>query len=248
MDGELFPRDRTEVAPGAVLLPDWLDEQRQRELVAACREWARPPAGMRTVRTPGGGVMSAKVVCLGWHWRPYHFSKTADDGSPVKPFPPELRELARRAIDAYGGAPGDGLEYDMALLNFYDAKAHMGMHQDKEELSKAPVISLSLGDTCVFRFGNTESRSRPYTDLELRSGDLFVFGGPSRLAFHGVPRILSGTAPSSLGLTGRLNLTLRATGLNPSPETGPQGRRARGEERAISRCGSEKGSPNSNAG
>jgi alkylated DNA repair protein (DNA oxidative demethylase) len=224
MDGELFPRDRTEVAPGAVLLPDWLDEQRQRELVAACREWARPPAGMRTVRTPGGGVMSAKVASLGWHWRPYHFSKTADDGSPVKPFPPELSELARRAIaDAFGRAPDGGLEYDMALLNFYDAKAHMGMHQDKDELSKAPVISLSLGDTCVFRFGNTESRSRPYTDLELRSGDLFVFGGPSRFAFHGVPRILSGTAPRWLGLTGRLNLTLRATGIGSPREPSARG-------------------------
>jgi alkylated DNA repair protein (DNA oxidative demethylase) len=224
MDGELFPRDRTEVAPGAVLLPDWLDEQRQRELVAACREWARPPAGMRTVRTPGGGVMSAKVASLGWHWRPYHFSKTADDGSPVKPFPPELSELARRAIaDAFGRAPDGGLEYDMALLNFYDAKAHMGMHQDKDELSKAPVISLSLGDRCIFRFGNTESRSRPYTDLELRSGDLFVFGGPSRFAFHGVPRILSGTAPRWLGLTGRLNLTLRATGIGSPREPSARG-------------------------
>ncbi|MQM25972.1 alpha-ketoglutarate-dependent dioxygenase AlkB family protein [Glycomyces albidus] len=224
MDGELFPRDRTEVAPGAVLLPDWLDEQRQRELVAACREWARPPAGMRTVRTPGGGVMSAKVVGLGWQWRPYYFSKTADDGSPVKPFPPELGELARRATeDVFGRVPDDGLEYDMALLNFYDAKAHMGMHQDKDELSKAPVISLSLGDTCVFRFGNTESRSRPYTDLELHSGDLFVFGGPSRLAFHGVPRILPGTAPAWLGLTGRLNLTLRATGLTPPTGSGARG-------------------------
>lgn len=217
MDGGLFPRDRTEVAPSAVLLPDWLDEQQQRELVAACREWARHPAGMRTVRTPGGRVMSAKVVSLGWHWRPYRFSKTVDDGSPVKPFPPELGELAHRAIaDAFGRAPDDDLEYDMALLNFYDAKAHMGMHQDKDELSKAPVISLSLGDTCVFRFGNTESRSRPYTDLELCSGDLFVFGGPSRFAFHGVLRILPGTGPEGLGLKGRLNLTIRATGLKSS--------------------------------
>jgi alkylated DNA repair protein (DNA oxidative demethylase) len=99
----------------------------------------------------------------------------------------------------------------------------MGMHQDKDELSKAAVISLSLGDTCIFRFGNTESRSRPYTDLELRSGDLFVFGGPSRFAFHGVPRILPSTAPRWLGLTGRLNLTLRATGLSS-----PRGPNARG--------------------
>ena len=62
------------------------------------------------------------------------------------------------------------------------------MHQDKEERAGAPVVSLSIGDACVFRFGNTETRGRPYTDVELRSGDLFVFGGPSRWAYHGVPR------------------------------------------------------------
>jgi alkylated DNA repair protein (DNA oxidative demethylase) len=101
----------------------------------------------------------------------------------------------------------------VALVNFYDADARMGMHQDRDELSREPVVSLSLGDTCVFRFGNTETRTRPYTDVELRSGDLFVFGGPSRMAYHGVPRTRPGTAPPSLGLAGRLNITVRASGL-----------------------------------
>ncbi|WP_100448128.1 alpha-ketoglutarate-dependent dioxygenase AlkB family protein [Glycomyces xiaoerkulensis] len=216
MGGELIPRERDEVAPGAVLVPDWLDLDRQRDLVEACREWARPPAGMRTVRTPGGGVMTAKQVCLGWHWYPYRYSTTIDDcdGRAVKPFPPRLGELASRATEAAYGEAGSS-EYDVALINFYDSGARMGMHQDKEEHSDAPVVSLSLGDTCVFRFGNTESRARPYTDLELRSGDLFVFGGPSRMAFHGVPRVLPGTAPAGLDLTGRLNITLRVSGLHP---------------------------------
>ena len=75
-------------------------------------------------------------------------------------------------------------------------------------------MSLSLGDACLFRFGNTANRSRPYTDLVLRSGDLFVFGGPSRFAFHGVPRVYPGRADPALGLAeGRLNLTMRVTGL-----------------------------------
>jgi alkylated DNA repair protein (DNA oxidative demethylase) len=82
---------------------------------------------------------------------------------------------------------------DAALVNFYDGDARLGMHQDKDERSDAPVVSLS-GDACVFRFGNTESRGRPYTDVELRSGDLFVFGGPSRFAYHRVPKLLPGTA------------------------------------------------------
>ncbi|MEU5636410.1 alpha-ketoglutarate-dependent dioxygenase AlkB family protein [Streptomyces rishiriensis] len=215
MDTELFPRERAQVAPGAVHLPDWLDAARQRELLRACREWARPPAGLRTVRTPGGGVMTARQVCLGWHWYPYAYARTvADgDGTPVKPFPAWLGELGRRAVsDALGPAEAAGAAYDIALINFYEGDARMGMHRDADERATAPVVSFSLGDACVFRFGNTRTRTRPYTDVELRSGDLFVFGGASRLAYHGVPRVLPGTAPAGLGLTGRLNVTLRVSG------------------------------------
>ncbi|MEU9480310.1 alpha-ketoglutarate-dependent dioxygenase AlkB [Streptomyces sp. NPDC048191] len=213
MDAELFPRERAEVAPGAVHVPDWLDAGGQRDLLAACREWARPPAGLRTVRTPGGGTMTARQVCLGWHWYPYAYARTAvdGDGAPVKPFPAWLGELGRRAAVAALG-PQEPYAYDIALINFYDGEARMGMHRDGDEQADAPVVSLSLGDTCVFRFGNPETRAKPYTDVELRSGDLFVFGGPSRLAYHGVPRVHPGTAPPGLGLAGRLNITLRVSG------------------------------------
>ncbi|MFF0200325.1 alpha-ketoglutarate-dependent dioxygenase AlkB family protein [Streptomyces sp. NPDC005017] len=218
MDAELFPRERAEVAPGAVHLPDWLDGDGQRELLAACREWARPPAGLRTVRTPGGGTMTARQVCLGWHWYPYAYARTVVDGdrTPVKPFPAWLGELGHRAATDALGPGAATAAYDIALVNFYDGDARMGMHRDADEKSDEPVVSLSLGDSCVFRFGNTGSRSRPWTDVELRSGDLFVFGGQSRLAYHGVPRVLPGTAPAGLGLTGRLNLTLRVSGFPAS--------------------------------
>ncbi|MBJ7902279.1 alpha-ketoglutarate-dependent dioxygenase AlkB family protein [Streptomyces sp. NPDC003656] len=219
MDAELFPRERDAVAPGAVHVPDWLDPDAQRTLLAACREWARPPAGLRTVHTPGGGTMTARQVCLGRHWYPYGYAPTAvdGDGSPVKPFPDWLDDLARRAVaGALGPDALPGEPYDIALINFYDADARMGMHRDADERADAPVVSLSLGDTCVFRFGNTETRNKPWTDVELRSGDLFVFGGPARLAYHGVPRVRPGTAPPALGLTGRLNITLRVSGLPSS--------------------------------
>ncbi|GAA0909183.1 alpha-ketoglutarate-dependent dioxygenase AlkB [Streptomyces thermoalcalitolerans] len=215
MNAELFPRSRARIAPGAVHVPDWLDPALQHRLLAACRAWARPPAGLRTVRTPGGGTMTARQVCLGLHWYPYGYARTAvdGDGAPVKPFPAWLGELGRRAVaDALGPEAVPEAAYDIALINFYDADAHMGMHRDSDEKSDAPVVSLSLGDTCVFRFGNTETRARPWTDVELRGGDLFVFGGPSRFAHHGVPRIHPGTAPPELGLTGRLNITLRVSG------------------------------------
>jgi DNA oxidative demethylase len=215
----LFPRPRTVVAPGAVHVPEWLSPERRRELVAACREWARGPVPLRHPVLPGGGVMSVRTVCLGRHWQPYRYSRTADDvnGARVAELPGWLAELGREAlVAAYGDeSPVETYAPDAALINFYDGAARMGMHQDKDERSGAPVVSLSIGDTCVFRFGNTENRARPYRDVELASGDLFVFGGPSRFAFHGVPKVFPGTAGPESGMTrGRLNLTLRETGLD----------------------------------
>jgi alkylated DNA repair protein (DNA oxidative demethylase) len=215
----LIPRPRAEIAPGAVHVPGWLTAPEQAELVVACREWAKPPAGMRSTRLPTGGVMSVQTVCLGWHWIPYRYSRVAEDGdgAPVKPFPEWLADLGRRAVAAaYGdGQVAGAYRPDVALINYYDGKARMGMHADREERSPAPVVSLSLGETCVFRFGNTASRNKPWTDVQLESGDLFVFGGPSRLAYHGVTRTLPGTGPEGIGLTdGRLNVTLRESGLD----------------------------------
>jgi alkylated DNA repair protein (DNA oxidative demethylase) len=217
----LFPRTRTQIAPGAVHVPDWLDLQRQRDLVEASREWAAGPAAMRHTRLPSGGTMSVQTVCLGWHWTPYRYTRTAIDqegAPPVAPFPEWLADLGRAAIaDAYGD-PATGAAYspDAALINFYDEHAKMGMHQDKDENSAAPVVSLSVGATCTFRFGNTSDRGAPFTDVELRSGDLFVFGGPARFAYHGVVKqIQPGSADPAIGLaSGRLNLTLRETGLS----------------------------------
>jgi alkylated DNA repair protein (DNA oxidative demethylase) len=215
----LIGRPRTEVSDGAVHVPDWLTGHEQRELVAACREWARPPAGMRATRMPTGAMMSVRTVCLGWHWLPYRYSRTADDvdGAPVKPFPSWLADLGRRAVAvAYGDAEAAaGYQPDVALINYYDGQARMGMHADKDERSLAPVVSLSLGASCVFRFGNPRTRNRPWTDVGLESGDLFVFGGPSRLAYHGVPRTLPGSGDPTIGLpAGRLNITLRESGLS----------------------------------
>ncbi|MGW6564562.1 alpha-ketoglutarate-dependent dioxygenase AlkB family protein [Streptomyces sp. NPDC054975] len=211
MDG-LFPRERTVVAPGAVHVPGWLSLDRQRELVDACREWGRGPVTYRHTVLPGGGVMSVRTLCLGRRWVPYRYLDTVDVALPKW-----LGELGRAGVrEAYG----EELPFspDTALVNFYDAGATMGLHQDKDERAGAPVVSLSLGDRCVFRFGNTESRGKPYTDVELASGDLFVFGGPSRFAYHGVPKVLAGTADPALGLVGRLNITLRETGIERERE------------------------------
>jgi alkylated DNA repair protein (DNA oxidative demethylase) len=208
----LLPRSRVDVGPGAVFVPDWLALGEQCTLVARCREWARGPAGMRALRLPSGHTMSVKVTCVGWQWLPYRYAREID-GVPVAAFPEWLAELGRRAVAAVGGA-AEEYHPDAALINFYEADARMGMHQDKDERSRAPVVSISIGDSCMFRFGNPHTRGRPYTDVELRSGDLFVFGGESRLAYHGVPKVLAGTGDPATGLgAGRLNITLRETGL-----------------------------------
>lgn len=212
----LIPLPRTEIAPGAVHVPGWLDLNQQRSLVAACRGWARMPAGMRATTLPRGAVMSVRTVCLGWHWTPYRYSQITEDGTPVTPFPDWLAELGAEAVtEAYGSARG--YRPDVALVNFYDHTAKLGMHQDKDERTPAPVVSLSLGDTCLFRFGNTRNRNKPWTDLTLASGDLFVFGGPSRLTYHGVRKIYPGTGEPDIGLaSGRLNITLRMSGMGMS--------------------------------
>lgn len=211
-------RARREVAPGAVHVPHWLSVEQQRELVGACRRWASGPVPIRATRLPGGRVMSVRTVCLGWHWQPYRYSRTADDagGSRVAEFPEWLADLGRAAItDAYDDPDAArGYRPDTALINYYDDAARLGMHQDKDEMSDEPVVSLSIGDTCLFRFGNTTNRGRPYTDLQLVSGDLFVFGKASRFTYHGVPKVHPGTANPDTGLpSGRLNLTMRVTGL-----------------------------------
>jgi len=217
-DDDFLGVRRRELTPGAVFVPGWLTLGQQRWITDRFREWSNGPVPLRPAKVRGH-EMSVKTVCLGWHWRPYQYTREAVDvnGNRVLDFPEWMVRLGRGALVEATGDPhaGDGYTPDAALVNYYDDDARLGMHQDKDEFSPAPVVSLSIGDTCRFRFGNTETRSKPYVDLALASGDLFVFGGPSRLAYHGVSRIYPGTAPHDCGLsTGRINITMRVTGIS----------------------------------
>ncbi len=210
-------RSRREVAPGAQWVPDWLGLEEQRWIVARFHEWGRGPVPPRAARI-GAHEMSVRTVCLGWHWRPYAYSREAVDvnGNRVLEFPDWMVRLGRKALLAATGDQDAAKAYtpDTALVNYYGADSKMGMHQDRDERSVAPVVSISIGDTCSFRFGNTMNRNKPYQDIALASGDLFVFGGPARLAYHGVTKVLPGTAPAGCGLeSGRINITMRVTGL-----------------------------------
>lgn len=229
MTDALFPLDRPPavLAPGAVHVPGWMGRERQEYLLRACAGWAAERAP-RSVVLPGGGRMTVRTFSLGRHWTPYRYD---DEAAP--PLPDWLVRAARSALAAASavdpavaegsGHPGDPDRFDpstyvpdAALVNLYGRGATMGLHQDRDEVGGAPVVSLSLGDACTFRFGTPAHRGRPYTDVRLESGDLVVFGGPSRLAFHGVPKVFDGTAPAwcadLLGAApGRVNLTLRRT-------------------------------------
>jgi alkylated DNA repair protein (DNA oxidative demethylase) len=171
------------------------------------------PGGGYAPVVRGGGVMHVRMLCLGRHWnaRTYTYEMTrADfDGAPVQPLPKNLAALATRiAADA-----GQALAPDLCIMNWYGADGRMGLHQDKDESRASidagrPVVSVSIGDTARFLFGGLR-RKDPVEALMLASGDAFVFGGPARLRYHGVSRIIPGTAPPDLGLDGRFNLTFR---------------------------------------
>jgi alkylated DNA repair protein (DNA oxidative demethylase) len=217
-----------ELLPGVVHIRNWLDLEAQRALVADFRRWAMPPAGLRHPSMPTGHMMSVQSVCLGWHWQPYIYSRTADDtdGAPVKPMPAHIVKLARDAVDAvYGAGTSETMRFrpDAAIVNLYSPGARLGLHQDGEEPSEAPVVTISLGDACIFRLASVERRTGPFVDVEFRSGDLIVFGAPNRRIFHGVPKVLPETTPADLGLPpGRLSITVRETGLaSTSAEVGP---------------------------
>lgn len=231
---EAFDRSPEIVAPGAIWLPEFLSHEAQSWIVDRCAEWQQGPVPPHST-TIAGHPMSVKTIGLGWHWRPGRYDRRAADVNDrqVLPFPDWMVRLGRQVLDSAASViakndelpPGTATDWgfepeayhpDVALVNYYDEHAKMGMHQDKDEFDPAPVVSLSLGDTCLFRFGNTENRNRPFDDLRLASGDAFVFGGPARFAYHGVRSVQSGTAPDHGRLNhlggGRINITMRTTG------------------------------------
>jgi DNA oxidative demethylase len=206
-------RREEEFGPGAFHLRYALPMEVQGALVDRCRALMDGPVPAYVPLVRGGGTMRVRMLCLGRHWngRTYRYEKTRSDFDqlPVPPLPEEFRTLARDLAASVGMS----IEADICILNLYDADGRLGLHQDKDECEASivmgvPVVSVSLGDTGRFLFGGTR-RKDPVVPILLESGDVFVFGGPARLRYHGVSRILPGTAPPGLGLTGRLNLTFR---------------------------------------
>ena len=156
-----------------------------------------PSGKPMSVRMTGFGPLSWVTDARGYRYEPRH----PQTGGPWPPMPAILMDLWRRY------AP-DAPEPDACLANLYRGGAKMGLHQDRDEADfSAPVLSVSLGDTAVFRIGGT-TRSGPTTSLKLNSGDVCLLADEARLAFHGVDRVLEGSSTVIPG-GGRLNLTMR---------------------------------------
>ncbi|EKF18999.1 alpha-ketoglutarate-dependent dioxygenase AlkB family protein [Nitratireductor pacificus] len=189
-------------------LPGHLDRAAQEALVEEIRTVVREaplfvPAMPRT-----GKEMSVRMTncgVLGWvtdKERGYRYQETHPvTGAPWPPIPARLIALWDE-VAGHAAAP------EACLVNFYGEGAKMGLHQDRDEQEfSAPVVSVSLGDTCLFRAGGPK-RGDKTVSVKLQSGDVVVMGGAGRLAFHGVDRIYPGTS-TLLKSPGRINLTLR---------------------------------------
>jgi DNA oxidative demethylase len=198
----------TTLAPGIRLVPGYLDRRAQDMLLAAIRVIIAD-APLYVPRMPRSGkpmsVMMTNCGALGWVTdaaRGYRYQEAHPETGAPWPAMPDVLLKMWNELSGYPHPPQAG------LINVYAPAARMGLHQDKDEQDlAAPVVSLSLGDTALFRVGGTR-RSDPTQSIRLASGDAVVLGGAGRLAYHGVDRIVPATS-TLLPEGGRINVTLR---------------------------------------
>jgi DNA oxidative demethylase len=199
--------EKSPVFSGLKYLPECLDREAQQSLLAELRQAVAAAPLFQPVMPRTGKPLSVKMTnlgLLGWvsDIKGYRYQPTHPDTSKPWPAIPESVMAIWRKVSNFPREP------EACLVNFYAAGTKMGLHQDKDEEDfAAPVVSISLGDTAVFRIGGT-TRGGKTSTIKLASGDVLVMGEDARLCFHGVDRVLSGTS-TLLKDGGRINLTLR---------------------------------------
>ena len=192
---------------GVKHFPELIGRARQESLVEALRAAVSQAPLFIPLMPRTGRPFSVRMTNLGplgwvsdrngYRYQPNH----PETGQPWPAMPEMVLDVWRK-VAHYAALP------QACLVNFYQGGAKMGLHQDKDEEDfSAPVVSISLGDTALFRFGGTERGGKTST-VKLTSGDVLVMGGKSRLCFHGIDRVYSGTS-TLLKEGGRINLTLR---------------------------------------
>lgn len=204
---------RLEIAPGVVLWREWFDRAAQRALVETVFELAKTAPFYKPVMPKSGKAFSVEETnfgILGWmsDKNGYRYQGTHPLTGEVWPAIPDVLLDVWRAVANYPALP------ECCLVNLYRCGAKMGAHQDADEEARdAPVVSISLGDDAVFRIGGN-TRKGPTRSVKLSSGDVLMFGGPARMALHGVDRVVAGTSTLVTG-GGRVNLTLRRVRKTP---------------------------------
>ena len=199
--------EKRQMQPGLRYLPGHLSTDEQRQLVEGLRTAvAEAPLFIPVMPRTGRPftVRMTNLGPLGWvsDRAGYRYQATQPETGRPWPAIPDALLALWRAVSGYRHDP------QACLVNFYNGGAKMGLHRDEDEEDlAAPVLSVSLGDTAVFRIGGPERGGRTET-LKLASGDVLVMGGASRLCYHGIDRVLAGTS-TLLKDGGRINLTLR---------------------------------------
>jgi DNA oxidative demethylase len=201
-------KESVTLADGLRLFPGCLAAGTQADLVSTLRA-AVAQAPLFTPEMPKTGkpfsVRMTNLGPLGWvsdkHGGYRYQALHPSTGGPWPPLPDILLQVWNDVAN-YSHPP------EACLVNFYTADAKMGLHQDRDEKDfAAPVVSISLGDSALFRFGGTSRGGKTHA-VKLSSGDVLVMGGAARLCFHGIDRVFGGTS-SLLKDGGRINLTLR---------------------------------------
>ena len=193
------------------LYPSKLDLDTQEQLLFAIRDIIKE-APLLTPFMPNGYKFNIRITNAGpcgWisgYGGGYRYTDThPETGKPWPTIPKIIDDLARSLAKESGY---DGFTPQCCLINYYEGTGKLGLHQDRDEENlEAPIVSVSLGDACIFTFGGPD-KDDPTKDFKLKSGDCLVFGGADRLAFHKVKKVF----PKSNNLVpggGRFNLTIR---------------------------------------
>ncbi|KAI3727023.1 hypothetical protein L1987_66831 [Smallanthus sonchifolius] len=211
------------LGPGMILLKDYISLKDQVDIVNMCQKWGVGPGGFYEPSHQNGAKLRLQMMCFGRNWDPVTKYKEhyRSDGSEPPPVPYELVSLAETVIqDSQAHLDKlPSMSPDICIVNFYSpVYGRLGLHQDCDESYDSlrrglPVVSISIGDTAEFLYGHSRDKYKSNRVL-LQSGDVLIFGGKSRLVFHGVKQVLPNTAPLPLLQEtalrpGRLNLTLR---------------------------------------
>lgn len=211
MPADLFPIPPPADLPAGILLkPGFLDHSGQARLIAEV-EGLAAEAPFAKARTPMGGQTSAAMTncgTVGW-WSDAHGYRYQDTCPGTgRPWPAMPRLFQDVVSNAVAGSPWPDFAPDACLINFYAPGAKMGLHQDKDERDfNQPIVTVCLGDDADFLIGGFK-RADPTRAIIVRSGDVLIFGGDSRMRFHGVRKIYPGSGPFP-EIGGRYSLTFR---------------------------------------